>query len=311
MFSENNNAKINALCTEYGVDESELKSHINMPPVIAKRRLNTNKGTFGKTLAVCGSYGMAGAAVLSLRAALKSGVGLAYGFLPDNIYEIAAISVLEAVFLPYTENLKLSDSDAEKLASKVELCDSVLFGCGVGQRKVNEQILEILFSKALCPLIIDADGINTLARRINLKCNTGKLILTPHPGEAARLLSTDIPEIERRRVYSAQRIAEKYGAVTVLKGALSIIASPDGRYLYNTTGNPGMATAGSGDVLSGIIAARTVNRSDLFEAVAESVYIHGAAGDYCIYENSEISLTASDITDALPRVFKELGERCK
>lgn len=277
-------------------------------PIFPPRDKNSHKGTYGTAVLICGSYGMAGAAVLAAKAALRSGVGIAKVILPDKIYDIVARQIPEAVFVP----LKTSDKgafcreDAPTICEHIKNADSVLFGCGVGMSDDNLEILNVLIKDVKCPFIIDADGINLLSRNIDIiKQASAPIILTPHPGEMARLTGKSVVEIENNRTYFAEIFSKKYGIVTVLKGSQTLVATPKAIY-KNIIGNPGMATGGSGDTLAGILAAFLAREKDIDYAVTSAVYIHSAAGDMAAQKMSQTAMLPSDIIDKLPCLFKKL-----
>lgn len=271
-------------------------------PVILKREPNTHKGTYGTALLVCGSYGMAGALVMSAKGCLRSGIGLAKCVVDEKIYPIVASLLPEAVFAVTDQNDILS-----RIESELKTANCVLFGCGVGQSRQTEQTLEFIIKNAKIPIIIDADGINALALGINiLRQAKTPLILTPHPKEMSRLTGKTVEEIEKDRIGTATEFSKRYQVYTVLKGHNTVVATPTGEHFINPTGNAGMATGGSGDVLAGIMAARICQNTDIISAVTESVYIHGLAGDIAAERKSQTAMLPSDIIEELPCVYKIL-----
>ena len=278
-------------------------------PILPARDKNAHKGTFGTALIMCGSYGMAGAAVLAITACLRSGVGIAKAVLPDKIYDIVARQVPEAVFTPVSTSPcgTFSSVDTGKITELLPSADAVLYGCGIGQSDDNTEVLKAVIKNAKSPIIIDADGINLLSRNINIiKQITVPVVLTPHPGEMSRLCGKGIAEIEGSRVNTAVEFSREYGVYTVLKGSETVVAAPDGRVFINKTGNPGMATGGSGDALAGILAAFLARERDILRAVMSAVYIHGAAGDMAAEKMSQTSLLPRDLIEQLPLLFKTL-----
>lgn len=278
-------------------------------PVLDPRDDNAHKGTFGTALLICGSYGMAGAAVLAARAALKSGVGIARIMMPDSIYPIVTKSVSEAVFFPCggKRSKKFGITACSMAKKALRGVTGILIGCGIGQGFFCRKLLRYVVKNAECPLIIDADGINMLSRNIDiLKQAKAPVILTPHPGEMSRLCSTEVAKIEKNREEIAISFAKKHNAYIVLKGHETVVATPDGQVFINKTGNSGMATGGSGDTLAGIMVARLAITRDAIKAVCESVYIHGAAGDMAAERLSKTSMLPGDMISELPCVFKFL-----
>lgn len=288
--------------TLWGFTEQEARF------ALPRRRPNTNKGSFGRLFVAAGSKGMAGAACMAARAAMKSGCGLCYLGVPDDILEVCSIKLDEEVIVPFksSEAGSFEKSDASEIAEFANACDAVVFGCGVRVNRDTRAVLKTLLNRCEKPLVIDADGINILSENINiLKNKKCEVILTPHPGEMARLIGAGVPEVQRDRIGCALSFARENDVTVVLKGAATVTALPDGRTFLNTTGNAGMATAGSGDVLSGIIGsllAQKVNRTLL---AAAAVYIHGSAGDDAAKRLSKYAMTATDIIASLPFVLKK------
>lgn len=273
-----------------------------------KYRKNFHKGSMGTALLVCGSYGMTGAAVLSAKAALKSGVGIAKLALPDCIYPIAAASLLEAVYLPCTcENKGGFSADAYSEIINAQLsAKAQLIGCGCGRSTEFINLALKLIENTNIPTVIDADGINALNNNINilLKSNA-PIVITPHPAEMARLLNISVADVQNNRFAIASGFAKKYRVTVVLKGANTIIALKDGSMYVCMHGNPGMATGGSGDVLSGIIVSLIAQGLHPDIAAICGVNIHAAAGDIAANNMSMRSMLPTDIIDSLPLLFKK------
>ncbi len=277
------------------------KPEIITEPLFKKRDPNSHKGTYGTALLFCGSYGMAGAAMLSAKAALRSGLGIAKCVLPKSIYAPFTCFLPEAVCVPLeeTENgtLKFSDIDFKLLLTS---SDAVLFGCGSGTDKDNEKILEYLLLKNSKPVVLDADGINTLSHSIELlKKSKAPIVLTPHPGEMARLLRTDVNSIEQNREQFSREFATKYGCTLVLKGHETLVAEAGGKLWINKIGNAGMATGGSGDVLAGILVSLCAQGIPPKVAARYAVYLHAKAGDKAAEKRSQHSLIPTDIIEEL------------
>lgn len=261
------------------------------------RDKNANKGTFGNAVCVCGSYGMAGAAILCGSAALRSGAGLVKMCVPDSIYPIVAPSLTEAIFVPYNSRSEVLSACAKASCAAI--------GCGMGKSADTLAIVEDIITKTDLPVVLDADGINSVCEHIDI-LRRGNIIITPHPQEFARLNAVDKDEIQADRIGYSTRFAKEYGVYVVLKGANTVIATPDGEVFINTTGNPGMARGGSGDVLTGIITALLAQGLTLRDAALCGVYIHGYAGDIACAERGMISMLPTDITEYLGKSFKEL-----
>ncbi len=279
-----------------------LESNIKLLdyPTLPNRPKNSHKGTFGTALLICGSYGMAGAAILSTRACLKSGVGIAKCLVPKSIYPILTTAVPEAVCLPKSQTLKGSLSSFINLTTALEKTNAVLFGCGLSNTKHTLRLLEKLIKNCNCPIVIDADGINALANRIDLlKRANASIILTPHPAEMARLLKCSVKVVEQNRLKIATDFAKQYNCILVLKGSNTIIADPTGNIYVNTIGNSGMATGGSGDVLSGITVSLLAQGLSPFEAAKAAVYLHSLSADHAVKTTGEAGLLPSDMIEAL------------
>ena len=289
------------MVADIGVIPVGIAYALNKPPVFKKRRRNSHKGTFGTALLICGSYGMAGAAILSTRAALRSGVGIAKCLICEGIYNGFTAAVPEAVCLPtkQTENGAF-DSEFVNIKALTDKCDALLFGCGVSQSEDTEKILKDIIKNCSIPTIIDADGINLLSRRIELlRESKVPLILTPHPAEMARLLGCTVKEIEADRIGIAKDFAQRYGCTLILKGADTVIAEPDGCITLNLGGNPGLSTGGSGDVLAGIIVSLLAQGYSASSAVKAAVYMHSEAGKKAAQKRSFAAMIPSDIIEEL------------
>lgn len=263
----------------------------------------SNKGTLGRLLLVCGSYGMAGACIMAAKAALRCGVGLLHIAAEKSLYPILAQAVPEAVFTVLDWENRRAES-TERLDRAIEGASACLVGCGLGERA--ELVCPIIFSHCTVPLVADADALNFAARRPGiLEDVEAPLILTPHPGEMARLCGDAVPEIQADRLGAAREKARETGAVVALKGAATVIAAPDGRCAVNPTGNAGMAKGGSGDVLAGMIASLAAQGLLPFEAAVTGVYLHGLAGDLCARRLGQRSMLPTDLLAALPEVLRK------
>lgn len=293
------------------VEEASTNARLTGPdlagPLLAPPHTQANKGDQGRLLLVCGSYGMAGACVMAARAALRCGVGLLHIAAEERIYPILAAAVPEAVFTIYDPSGPLAETE-RLLAAALEACSACVAGCGLGA--LADMLCPILFDQCARlggrPLLLDADALNHCARTGGRPPRTGKpLVLTPHPGEAARLCGHSVAEVQSRRIDTARTLAEAYGADVLLKGAGTVIASPEGPLALNATGNPGMAKGGSGDVLAGIIGSLLARGAEGFQAAAAGAWLHGAAGDLCRERLSARAMLPTDLVEALPAIFKE------
>lgn len=275
-------------------------------PRLKPRPVDGHKGTFGKVCIVAGSVGMSGAAALAGRAALRSGAGQVRVATARS-----ALPVVAAIESCYT-TIALAEDAAGRISGKAigaileatAQNDVTAIGPGLGASAGLRSVIETLIRQEGLRLLIDGDGLNNLSRLPDWpRRRRAQLVLTPHPGEMARLWSGLFrDEIPSDRQEAAARMAQATDSVVALKGAGTVVA--DGQRFYvNDTGNPGMATAGSGDVLTGVVAALMGQGLDNFEATALGVHVHGAAGDIAAETYGQISLTATDILEALPEAF--------
>jgi len=271
-------------------------------PTLPPRPTDSNKGSFGRVLVVAGSRGMSGAAVLSASAALRGGAGLVYLAVPSSIQPVVAVAnpCYLTLALPEDADGKLGEA-LPVLLDSINGKDVVALGPGLGPSSQISAVVRKLAANCQVPLILDADGLNALRGQTDVLA--GPRILTPHPGEFARLLGKEVAEVQAARQALAVDFAARHGVVLVLKGHRSVVT--DGRRVYvNTTGNPGMATGGTGDVLTGLIAALVGQGLDPFAAAQLGVYWHGLAGDLARDAVGEVSLIATDLLDYLPKAIR-------
>lgn len=279
-------------------------------PTIPTRRADTHKGDYGRVFVLAGSIGMTGAAYLCAKAALRSGAGLVTLGIPESLNTIMA-SKLTCVMtrpLPETTAHTLSKRANDIVIELTEKCDAVVMGPGLSQHPDTQRLILQLLVQINKPIVLDADGINALANNVDILNKVKKeIVLTPHPGEMARLIGLKgAGEVQRNRIEIAREFVEKRKNVTlVLKGAHTLAIDKNGYYI-NKTGNPGMATAGSGDVLTGMIGGLMGQKIFTnFETSQLSAYLHGLAGDIAAKEKGQISTIATDILDALPEAFMQ------
>ncbi len=264
--------------------------------LMPKRHANSHKGDYGKLLVIGGQSGMKGAVALSCLSALRMGAGLVTACIPKEIEKTFCDMPEEVMTKAYD-----FENDMDKIADMVNDYDAVLFGNGIGRGEHILPLLEKILEKIKVPLVVDADGLFALSKKPEL-ISGKKAILTPHSMEMARLLGKVAAEVEKNRFSLSKNFAEKYNVTLVLKGNHSIIVAPDGSQNVNMTGNSGMATAGSGDVLAGMVAALLAQKEP-FDAATLAVYLHGKAGDYAKATLSEASVIASDIISSLPHIL--------
>lgn len=292
-------------------DGEDMKSTVSdvelvlTKPLLAPRPAESNKGMFGRVLVVAGSRGMSGAAVLCASAALRGGAGLVRLAVPAGILSVVAAGnpCYMTAPLPEDDQGRLSDRARAEMLELVKANDVVAVGPGLGRGPGVTALVLAVLAHAEVPVVLDADGLNALEGQTDhLRQCRAPVILTPHPGELARLTGTDSATVQAQRQERAVRFAAEHGVVLVLKGQGTLVT--DGQRLYqNTTGNPGMATGGTGDVLTGLIAALVGQRLEPFAAAQLGVHIHGLAGDLARDELGEISLIASDLLHYLPKAF--------
>jgi len=277
-------------------------------PELPARRIDSHKGDFGRALVIGGARGMSGAITLAGLAALRSGAGLVFVAAPANLVPLiaAAEPSYQTISLPEDATGKLAKESYETLAEPLKKATAVGLGPGLGRSPALTELVVTLYREWPGPLVLDADALNALAEDSSmLTRHAGPRVLTPHPGEFARLLGCDTKTVQAQRAELARTFARNYEVVLVLKGARSIIT--DGvRLVENTTGNPGMATGGSGDVLTGITTAWLAQGLAPFEAARLAAHIHGLAGDLAADELGQVALIASDLVRYLPRAFRQL-----
>lgn len=275
----------------------------NAVSLMPKRRTESNKGDYGRVLCICGSVGMCGAATLSAKAAYRTGAGLVDIFTPEENRVPLQISLPEAIVTAYNEK-----ELEEKLRASVKRADSIVVGCGLGGSDLSEKLLTLLLPILDKPRVIDADALNIISKNEPLKKYLKGAVITPHPLEFSRLSHIPVEDILRDTPAAAQKFARTHGTVCVLKTHATAVSDGGEPVYVNNSGNNGMATGGSGDVLAGIIGGLLAQGKNstlsLSKTAALGVYIHGKAGDIAAARLGEYSLMASDIIDAIPEVLK-------
>jgi len=274
----------------------------------APRDPQAHKGDFGHLLVVAASPGKTGAAAMCAEAAVRSGAGLVTAAVPESLNAVLESKLTEAMTLPARDEKGFLEAGAwEDIEPVLERATALAVGPGLGTRECTRKLFFKLLSEAGAPMVIDADGLNLLVSDVGaVKSSGAEAVLTPHPGEMARLLNISSGQVQQDRISAARRLAEASGAVVVLKGSRSIIVSPEGTLAVNPTGNPGMAGGGAGDVLTGIIGSLLARGFEAFDAACAGTWIHGRAGDMAVETYGETALKATDLIDALPDVFMEL-----
>ena len=286
-----------------------VPDHSDIRRLLPVRERYAHKGDFGKVLLLCGAVGYTGAAALAARAALRTGSGLVTVLTPEDIYPIVAAKLDEAIVRPVAcdEAGRVSMEAKDDILEQMRRADCVLIGPGLGRSRELDTLIPALLREAGCPVVLDADGLNALAGKPDvLRQAACPVILTPHDGEYARLMPGS-PVLPREdipvRCRAAAGLAEESGGIILLKGHRTVITDGE-EYYVNCTGNPGMATGGSGDVLSGIIVSLLGQGVRPLEAAALGAYLHGAAGDICAQETGECWLLAGDMINALAQLLK-------
>ena len=289
--------------------------------VLPPRPRNSHKGSFGHVYVVAGSEEKSGAAFMAAFATLRAGAGLVTLWLPEGLCGSVAGKFPELMteFLPRTEAGTFTHSGVEKLVERLAESDALVLGPGMTTEPSTQSFIRDLVRRSPVPVILDADGLNAFSPLdAPFENENGQPVaLTPHPGEMSRLTGETVVEVQRRRIETALGAASRYRAWVTLKGHQTLIAAPDGELFVNTTGNPGMATGGSGDILAGIMgrfaAAWKLCASpkpvSFVEFLAVAVYLHGVAGDIAARKGSEESLVATDLIESLPEAFKEITDK--
>lgn len=275
--------------------------------IFEKRKADTHKGDYGHVLLVAGSIGLTGSAYLACEAAVLTGSGLVTCAVPKSLNGILASKLAEAMTLPVEDNGNgycpvSAFADIMKFSEKT---DAAAIGPGLSQQPETKELVKKLISALETPIVLDADGINAVCDDPHiLKRAKREIVITPHAGEMARLLHKETDHIQGNRKNIAESVAKKYNVVVVLKGSDTVIASPKGEVVINKTGNPGMASGGVGDVLTGMIASLLGQGFGAFDAAKYGAYLHGLAGDIAAEEKGEASLRARDILDNIHKAIK-------
>jgi NAD(P)H-hydrate epimerase len=278
---------------------SEATKLPDWPP----RPADANKGTFGRALIIAGSRGMSGAAQLSGLACLRGGAGLVRVAVPRGIQPLVALAspALMTAALPENDDGRFGDGALAEWTRLAEANDVVAVGPGLGRSPALDEIVPTFLTRAEGPLVVDADGLNALSEE-TLARHRGPVIITPHPGEFGRLVKLPVAEVRACRGELATAFAKRTGCIVLLKGQHTIITDGD-RVHVNTTGNPGMAIPGAGDVLTGFITALIAQKFTLFDAARLGAHLHGMAGDLVRDRQGEVGILATDLIDALPQAI--------
>jgi len=285
------------------VEKADLASYFR------RRAKDTHKGSYGHLFIISGSLGKTGAAVMAARAALRIGAGLVTVGTPRSCLPLVARSTMELMTeaLPETEEKTLSENALPKILNLMKGKDGILIGPGISSHPSTAKLVRTLLLKLNIPAVIDADALNIIAENPDvLKTLRKPAVLTPHPGEFARLVHLSVQEVLDYRLDLIPQFAAKYGVYLILKGYRTLIASPQGKTFINPTGNPGMASGGSGDVLSGMIASLIIQEKDILGATLAAVYLHGLSGDIGARKIGERPLLAGDLIKFLPPALRAM-----
>ena len=283
--------------------------------LLKQRKKTAHKGSNGHTLVIAGSCGKSGAAAMAANSAMRSGAGLVTLAVPCSIHQVVELKTTEAMTVPLEEtaNGTFAFNSLEDLRGLLVGKDAAAIGPGMGLHDETKNVVREIVSTAGVPLVLDADALNAVTEDIlRLKTSASPaLVLTPHPGEMARLTGDSIAKIESDRIKAAGNFAAAHECFLLLKGARTVIAAPDGRLAIIGSGNPGMASGGMGDVLTGVITALLGQGYEPFEACCLGAFCHGLAGDMAAEEKGEIGMIATDLQEMLPYAFKRLAEKQK
>jgi NAD(P)H-hydrate epimerase len=280
--------------------------------LLGARPPDTHKGRYGHLLVAAGSTGKSGAAVLAARAAVRCGAGLVTAAVPASILAGVASASVESMTLPLAEGEEgeIAAAAAGQLVAACADRDALALGPGLGRSDAVLATIREAVLAAPVPVVLDADGLIAFAGRLGaLRERSTATVLTPHPGEMGALLDCDVEEVQADRLAAVRRAVGESGCRVVLKGARSLIGGPDEGIAINPTGNPGMATGGTGDVLTGMLGALLAAGREPFEAACLATFLHGLAGDVAAAAGDEVSLRAGDLLEALPTALRELRGR--
>lgn len=281
-------------------------------PLLHRRSRQAHKGHFGHCLIIAGSTGKSGAAALAANSAVRTGSGLVTVGVPAMLNQIMEIKTTEAMTVPLPDAGygHLGEMAFPEIEKAMQGKNVLAVGPGIGTNPSTKELVLKLVESASMPLVIDADGLNIIAEDIHVlrRMKSKKVIFTPHPGEMARLMKISVNELEAARIPAAQEFARQHGVYLILKGARTVIAAPSGETALNGSGNPGMASGGMGDVLTGIVTSLLGQNYNPWEACCLAVFLHGFAADLVAAEKGEIGMSAADVQEKLPYAVKYLVE---
>jgi NAD(P)H-hydrate epimerase len=284
-----------------------VREHIEK---ISGRREDSHKGDYGRVFIIAGSRGMTGAAFLSSQGALLAGSGLVINGIPESLNQIMETKLTEVMTLPLpeTKNGSLSLKAKGSILDFTKKCNVVAIGPGLGSDDETSSLVAELLEKIEAPVVLDADGINALGGDLEpVKKRKYRTVITPHPGEMARLTGKSIEEVQSNRTDISKEVAEETEAIVCLKGHKTVVAGPEGSIYVNETGNSGMATGGTGDVLTGMIASFIGQGVNDLSATITAVYLHGLAGDVAAEKKGQFCMVASDLLECMSEAFNKAG----
>lgn len=290
------------------IDSQYIDGHL-ASGLIPGRKKDSNKGDYGKIFFVCGSLGMTGAGILAGGAALRTGAGLVFLGVPALLTGVYDASFTEAITVSLEDGGTgcLTPGSLDEIRERLRRSDVAVVGPGLSADKNIQEIVNSIIEEAEIPLVLDADALNAVAKdKSVLRKLKNEAVITPHPGEMGRLLGITAVEVQNNRIEIARSFAKEWKVVTVLKGAATVVADPDGSFYINSTGNSGMSKGGSGDVLTGIIASLIGQGSRPIDAAVAGVYLHGLAGDNAAKIKGEHGMIAGDIVEEIPGAIKQL-----
>ena len=276
---------------------------------ISERKEDTHKGNYGRVVVVAGSTGMSGAAYLCAQAALVSGCGLVNLAIPKSLNNCMEVKLTEVITNPQEET-KEGTFSAKAYTGIYELTQqatAVALGCGITIHPQVKNLIKKLIREINVPLVIDADALNSIADEVSiLKEAKNDIVITPHPGEMGRLCNLDSKAVQADRIKLAKKFSLKYNVITVLKGYQTVVVDKNGNQYINTTGNSGMASAGVGDVLTGMIASFIAQGLETYGAAKLGVYLHGLSGDLAAAKRGQVSLIATNVLECIPEAIQKI-----
>ncbi len=296
----------------------QIKDHLmegqDFSPYLPPREPDAHKGDFGHLFVLSGSPGKSGAAALLCQAAVRTGTGLVTLGIPESLNPIMEVKTTEAMTepLPETKDKTLAFKAQTRIGALMARKNALAIGPGLSLNSETARLIRKIVLEADLPMVVDADGLSAFVGKMNsirTKKKKGSVVFTPHPGEMARLLNCPVQQIQQDRLQVARDFAQTYGQILILKGADSLVATPGGEVFINLTGNPGMATGGMGDVLTGMVGGFLAQGLVPLEAAKIGVFLHGLAGDWVAHQKGERGMAATDLMEVIPRLLRALARQ--